>query len=99
ANNIPWQPVEGQPGAALRELGTFSERGIRLFSVKVEAGATYALPQLPQEQILFFTRGAGKLSSGETWAPQTAAQLEAQEAPTLRATAETEALVLVLPRF
>lgn len=99
AANFPWQPVEGEAGAYTRELGSFSERGIRIFCIRIESGASYALPALPQEQILFFNQGAGNFSNGEHWARHDAAQLQKNEPLTLRATEATEAMVLVLPRF
>ncbi|HSV81074.1 MAG TPA: hypothetical protein VLK85_17895 [Ramlibacter sp.] len=99
AANIPWQPVDGQPGAFVKELGTFSERGIRLACLKIEAGASYALPALQQEHVLFFNQGRGDFAAGEHWAPYDAAHLAAGEAATLRASETTEALVLALPHF
>jgi hypothetical protein len=99
AANIPWQPVDGQPGASTKELGSFSERGIRIGCVKLDAGASYALPVLPQERILFFNEGAGTFSSGEHWARWDATLLASGEAPVMRATETTDAMVLVLPRF
>lgn len=99
AGNVPWQAAQGQPGAWRKELGTFTERDIRIGCIRVDAGAALALPALPQERILFFTQGSGSFAAGERWSRHTAAHLARGEAPTLRAEEATEALVLVLPRF
>lgn len=99
AANIPWQPVDGQPGASTKELGSFSERDIRIGCIKLEAGASYALPVMPQERIVFVNEGTGTFSSGEPWARWDAALLARGEAPVMSATETTDAMVLVLPRF
>lgn len=99
AAHYPWQPVEGQPGAFTKELGSFSERGIRIACVKLDAGAAFALPDADQEQIVFFTRGSGSVSGGQDWHKHSTAYLARGEAPTLRASEDTEAVVLGLPRF
>lgn len=99
AAHVPWQAVDGQAGAFAKSLGSFSERDIRIGCIRLDAGASYAPPPLPQEQILFFNHGTGRFSDGNTWARYDAAHLAPDEAPTLHATEATEALVLVLPRF
>jgi hypothetical protein len=98
AAHLPWTQVEGERGVQWKELGSFTERAIRLACVKLDAGAAHTLGS-PQERILFVTEGAGRFGSGETWAKHTAAHLMANEAPVMNATAATEALVLFLPRF
>lgn len=99
AANQPWHPVHGSPGASVKELGAFSERNIRIGAVKLDAGAAFSLPAVPQERILFFTRGEGEFGPGQPWFQRSAAHLAAHEAPTLRAREVSEALVLVLPQF
>ena len=97
--NIPWQPVPEQAGAWLREFGRFTERGIHILGLRIEAGASYQLPAGGQERVLFVIEGAGRFDSGEPWARHSAAHLQAQEAPVMRASEDTELLVLGLPRF
>jgi quercetin dioxygenase-like cupin family protein len=98
AANLPWTEVEGRRGVQWKELGSFTERAIRLACLKLEVGAACTL-ESPQERILFVTEGAGRFDTGETWARHTAVHLMANEAPSMSATAATEALVLFLPRF
>lgn len=97
AAHLPWTDV--QPGVQWKELGSFTERTIRLACLKLDAGAAYQPKAEGQERILFVTEGSGRFGGGETWAKHTAVHLAADEAPSMTATAATEALVLFLPRF
>jgi len=99
AANIPWMSVEDQPGASTKELGRFSERGIGITCLRLDAGALYSLPASDHERILFFNEGTGTFSSGETWATWDAAHLGNGEAPAMRAADATTAMVLTLPHF
>ncbi|HYR32865.1 MAG TPA: hypothetical protein VEQ87_01115 [Burkholderiales bacterium] len=99
AAHLPWQEVQGQRGVYWKELGSFTERTIRLACLKLDANAVYQPQPQPQEQIVFITDGSGRLGSGEDWAKHTAIHLAPSEAPTMTASAATEALILFLPRF
>jgi len=99
AANLPWQDVPGQRGVYWKELGSFTERHIRIASLKLDASAVYEPQRQPQEQILFITEGTGRVGSGESWSRHTAIHLASNEAPAMSAAAATEALVLFLPRF
>lgn len=98
AAHLPWTQIEGQRGVQWKELGSFTERAIRLACLKLDAGATHKL-ESPQERILFVVDGDGRFGSGETWAKHTAVHLMANEAAPMSAASTTEALVLFLPRF
>jgi len=98
AASLPWVEIDG-PGVYWKELGSFSEREIRIACLKLDANAVYAPLAQPQEQIFFITEGSGRCDSGETWARHTAIHLAVNEAPTMSAETPTEALVLFLPRF
>lgn len=99
AGNVPWQPLADHAGVHLRELGRFSERDIHLYTLKLEAGATYAMPQVGQERLLFVLRGSGRFGGGGEWLKHSAAHLQADETCELQAQEATELLVLTLPRF
>jgi quercetin dioxygenase-like cupin family protein len=99
AANLPWIEVPGQPRVQWKELGSFTERNVRLGCLRLDAGATFSAEPQPQEQIVFVTEGSGRFGSGETWSRYTAAHLAANEAPSMTADTATEALVLFLPRF
>jgi len=96
--NLPWTEVNG-PGVYWKELGSFTERSIRIACLKLDADVVYRPQPQPQEQIVFITDGVGRFGSGESWSKHTAAHLAAHEAPSMTATAATEALILFLPRF
>jgi len=99
AANLPWQDLQGQRGVYWKELGSFSERNIRIASLKLDANAVYEPQPQPQEQILFITEGTGRFGSGENWSKHTAIHLASNETPSMTAAATTEALILFLPRF
>lgn len=99
AANLPWTEVPGQRGVRWKELGSFTERHIRLACLKLDANAEYRPPHEAQERVVFITDGAGRFASGETWSKHTAIHLAPDEAPAMRAASATEALVLFLPRF
>jgi len=99
AANLSWVDVPGQRGVQWKELGSFTERNIRLGCLRLDAGATFSAEPQPQEQIVFVTEGAGRFGSGEQWSRYTAIHLAANEAPAMTASAATEALILFLPRF
>ncbi len=97
--NFEWQPLEGQQaGVASKHIGSFTEKGVAVFFVQLDAGARYLLPAAPQTQLLFFKHGSGKFGNGEPWFRHTAAHLDARESAEMRADAPTEAVVLQLPR-
>lgn len=97
--NFEWQALAGQTGVATKHIGSFTEKGVAVFFVQIDAGATYTLPALPQTQLVFFKDGTGKFSGGEPWFKHTAADIVPGESAGMRATSLTEAVVLVLPRL
>jgi quercetin dioxygenase-like cupin family protein len=99
AANVPWTPAPRWPGVHEKELGAFTERAIRIGAVKLDPGAGMTLADDGQERILFFTQGKGEFAGGGQWFRHTAVHLGRDEAPALRASEATEALVLALPRF
>jgi len=99
AANLPWQDVPVQRGVYWKELGSFTERNIRIASFKLDANAVYQPQRQPQEQIVFITEGSGRFGSGENWSKHTASHLAPNETPAMTAAATTEALILFLPRF
>ena len=99
AASVAWQPVPGQRGVHWKELGSFTERNIRILCLKLDADATYEPRAEPQEQVMFITEGAGTFGSGERWSRHAAIHLAPNEAPRMTASEATEALILFLPRF
>lgn len=99
AGNIDWRPVADQPGASWKALGRFTERAIGIDCLRIEAGARHAFAPQAQPRILFIECGAGTFESGEAWERHSAVYLAAHEAPAMRASETTQAVVLALPRF
>jgi hypothetical protein len=99
AAGLPWVDVHGQRGVRWKELGSFTERNIRVGCLRLDAGAQYSPEPRPQERIVFIHEGAGHFGSGERWSKHTAIHLDANEAPAMTSAAPTEALILFLPRF
>ena len=98
AENLPWTPVEGGGGACARDLGSFTDRNIHMYTLKVGPGALHAFPPSGQARLLFVLSGAGQLEN-ESFRRHSAAHLGAGEQAALTAAQETELLVLALPRF
>lgn len=98
-SNFEWLPVQGQPGVACKDIGHFTERGVGVTFLRLDAGARHVLPALQQTQILFVKSGEGRIGSDGTWSQHTAVHVDAGESPELEATSTSEVLVLRLPRL
>lgn len=96
--NFEWQPVPGQAGVATKHIGSFTEKGVGVHFVRIDAGATHTLPAAEQTQLVFVKDGTGRFGSGDEWFRHTAVHLSAGESATMRATTLTEAMMLLLPR-
>jgi hypothetical protein len=96
--NFDWQPVAGQPGVATKHIGSFTEKGIRVFFLQLQPGACHVLPPEDQIQLLFVKDGTGKLGAHDAWSRHSAVELAPGETAALEATTLTELMVLVLPR-
>ena len=97
--NFDWQPVAGHTGVQTKAIGSFTEKGIRVFFLQLQPGASYTLPPDNPIQILFVKDGTGRLDSGATWSRHTAIELAPGEGVVMQATALTEVVVLGMPSF
>ena len=97
--NFEWLPEPGQSGVALKSIGSFTERGVAVYFVRIDAGASYTIAEAPQTQLLFIKSGSGKFGTGESWSLHTAAHLGAGESVPMHASTLTEVMVLQLPRL
>ncbi len=97
--NFKWQPINGNPGVATKDIGSFTEKGIKVCFIQLQPGASHTLPAVPQQQLLFVRTGTGSLASGDKWLDHTAIDIPANESTTLQASTLTEAMVLLFPRF
>jgi hypothetical protein len=90
-----WVPDPSNPGVAVKTLGAFGERGTRLASFRVEAGATLSLSD---QSLYFVTAGAGE-AAGARYRRWTTIHVKVGERAELRASETTELLHIGLPRF
>lgn len=97
--NFEWQPLPGQSGVATKHIGSFTEKSVGVFFVRIDAGATYALPAAQQTQLVFVKHGTGDFATGEKWLLHTAVHVAPEESAEMHATALTEAVILLLPRL
>lgn len=97
--NFEWQPLPGQAGVATKHLGTFTEKGVGVHFVRIEASASYTLAAAAQTQLVFVKDGTGRFGNGEEWFRHTAVHLSAGESAGMKATTPTEAMVVLLPRI
>jgi hypothetical protein len=97
--NFEWQPVAGQAGVSTKHIGSFTEKGVAVFFVQLEAGARHTLAAAPQTQLVFVKHGTGTFGNGEPWFQHTAVQVAAGESAAMSATSLTQAVVLQLPRL
>ena len=97
--NFEWQPLEDSAGVATKDIGSFTEKGIKVCFVQLQPDASYTLPTAPQHQLLFVRTGTGNFASGDKWFDHTAVDISANESITMTATTLTEAMVLLFPRF
>ena len=96
--NFEWQPLPGQTAVSTKHIGSFTEKGVAVFFVRIDAGATYVLPAAGQTQLVFVKNGTGDFGTAEQWSRHTAAHLNPGEPAEMRATSMTEIVVLQLPR-
>lgn len=97
--NFEWQAVADQTGAATKHIASFTEKGVAVFFVRLDAGAQYTLMAAQQTQLVFIKHGTGKFASGDSWFQHTAVQVSVAESLDMQAITPTEAVVLLLPRI
>ncbi len=93
-----WREIA--PGVALRALGAFTERGVRLDMLRVEPGARAITGEAGAMTLVFIVAGTGALGDAAqegAYKGWTSLRLEAGETLRLCAAAHTEALVITLP--
>jgi hypothetical protein len=63
--NFAWVPTVDSPGAHIRDLGRFHERGLSLAQLKLPAGSTYLVVGRPGRTLLFVEDGSGTANGGQ----------------------------------
>ena len=97
--NFEWRAVAGLEGVATKDIASFTERGVRVGFVRLDAGARYSLPAEPRLQLLFVKEGRGEFGDGLRWSTHTAVELAPGECIDMAATEPTVAVVLRFPLF
>lgn len=97
--NFEWLPLAGNTGVATKDIGSFTEKGVKVSFVQLKPGASHTLPAQPRQQLLFVRAGTGQFGNkaGE-WMEHTAVDISPGEPVAMTATTLTEAMVLVFPR-
>ena len=93
-----WREIT--PGVAQRALGAFTERGVRLDMLRIEAGARAIAGEAGAMSLVFVTLGSGALgeaSQAGAYKAWTCLRLEKDETLALCAAERSEALVITLP--
>ena len=93
-----WRPMPGRDGVALRSLGRFSEHGLGITQLRIDAGADLVLPRGEQVLLLFCAQGSGFVE-GRGYERQSTLRVEIGEGPRLRATRDSVFYGFELPRF
>ena len=86
-----WIPVPGQAGAAVKPMGSFTERQTRMGLIRIEAGATFR-PDAERRDVLFVLDGTGQIE-GQEIRRQTAIEIGYGETPAIEA---SETLTMIL---
>jgi hypothetical protein len=98
-STFAWMKDESSPGVWCKQLGTFSEREIKIALIRLDAGARLVLGAAPSAEVMFLKHGAVS-SGGQAHGPLTAFGSAAGDQPdTLVAAEDAELLYVKLPTF
>jgi hypothetical protein len=90
-----WAPVEGQPGASEKVLGTFDEYGTGIRFVQIAAGASLKA----RGRRLYYALGGAGGAAGDTWKKGDVVATGVDEAHEIRASEAAEFYVILMPQF
>jgi hypothetical protein len=91
-----WTPIEGQPGALEKVLGTFDEFGTGIRFVKLAAGASY---KAKGRRLYYCLGGSGAAGSSGKWKKGDVVHTGIDEAHEIRAGEPAEFYVILMPQF
>jgi redox-sensitive bicupin YhaK (pirin superfamily) len=93
-----WIP-SGTPGISTKLLGAFTERGLSIGQIKLDAGATFNTGSRNQIEILFMSKGNFQFN-GKNYSDKTGIELlPTDSAVDLKAIEESLFLTVKLPKF
>jgi hypothetical protein len=90
-------PLPGCDGVALKQLGSFNERGLSIAMLRLTAGARFT-PDTFQPRILYALSGSGEAGM-IAWAAGSSAFLPSGERAEFNASEDAEFYMFGLPRF
>jgi hypothetical protein len=97
--SFQWIDDPDTPGVSRKQLGTFTEREVRIGFVRLEPGATLTFGSEPSSEILFLKEGQVS-HAGQTQERHTAFGTSAQDTPEqLTAVAASELFYMKLPTY
>lgn len=94
----PWVPVEDEPGVAVKELGDFTERHIRVGFTRCEAGAVHRVGQPGATRLAYVLSGRVEVD-GRSYGPRSAFRFDHDDDGLVGAEDDTELYWIALPRF
>jgi hypothetical protein len=98
-SNFDWIKDESSPAVWRKQLGTFSEREIKIALIRLDSGARLSLGTEPSAEVMFLKHGTVS-HDGQAHGPLTAFGSAASEPPgTLTAAEDAELLYVKMPTF
>ncbi len=91
-----WLPTPGAPKTRKKFLGAFSERGVWVEMVRIEAGGDWTSTHDSARRLLFVIQGSGE-AGGESLGRYDAVQIDPGEQATIRAHSELVTFLMGLP--
>jgi len=96
--HFDWQDEPGQPGVAIKRLGSFSERQIEIAMLRIDASARAQIASRPGTQLGVVIAGAGRIGAHEL-RQHACFSLDRDEGALVTATSTIELLLVGLPLF
>jgi len=94
--HFAWRPVLGATGVAQREIGSFSERGMRIDFFRLDKSARRIVPATPHLRLLYVVKGTGN-SGRHPYRRHTSMELAPGEAVRFTPKSTTELLSITIP--
>ena len=94
--HFAWRPVPGVAGIMQREIGSFSERGMRIDFFRLDKGARRTVPDTPHLRLLYVVKGTGNCGR-HAYRRHTSMELAPGEKIRFTPKSSTEILAITIP--
>lgn len=94
--HFAWRPVLGATGVAQREIGSFSERGMRIDFFRLDKSARRIVPATPHLRLLYVVKGTGNCGR-HPYRRHTSMELAPGEVVRFTPKSTTELLSITIP--